>query len=59
MTRYLLEGDTQRSLAKEMGLSKSRISQIYLEALEKIREKVETERFVYEGRCGNLLEKVL
>lgn len=59
VTRYLLEGDTQRSLAKEMGLSKSRISQIYLEALEKIREKVETERFVYEGRCGNLLEKVL
>ena len=40
VTRYLLVGDTQRSLAKEMRLSKSRINQIYLEALEKIREKV-------------------
>ena len=40
VTRYLLEGDTQRSLAKEMGLSKSRISQIYLEALEKMKKKV-------------------
>jgi RNA polymerase sigma factor (sigma-70 family) len=36
MTRYLLEVDTQRSLTKEMGLSKSRISQIYLKALEKM-----------------------
>ena len=40
VTRYLLAGDTQRSLAKEMELSKSRINQIYLEALENIREKV-------------------
>lgn len=47
VTRYLLAGDTRRSLAKEMGLSKSRISQIYLEALEKMKKKVETERFVY------------
>ena len=43
VTRYLLAGDTQRSLAKEMRLSKSRISQIYLEALEKMKKKVETE----------------
>lgn len=39
VTRYLLAGDTQRSPAKEMGLSKSRVSQIYLEALEKMRKR--------------------
>lgn len=44
VTRYLLEGDTQHSLVNEIDLSKSRISQIYLEALEKLREKVEIER---------------
>ena len=43
VTRYLLAGDTQRSLAKEMALSKLRISQIYLGALEKMKKKVETE----------------
>ena len=48
VTRYLLEGDTQHSLVNEIGLSKSRISQIYLEALEKLREKVETGRSLWE-----------
>ena len=39
VTRHLFAGDTQRSLTKEMGLSKSRVSQIYLEALKKIRQR--------------------
>ena len=41
VTRHLFAGDTQRSLTKEMGLSKSRVSQIYLEALEKMRKKID------------------
>ena len=40
VTRYLLAGNTQRSLAKEIGLSKSRVSQIHLEALEKMRQRM-------------------
>lgn len=42
VTRYLFAGDTQRSLAKEMTLSKSRVNQIYMEALEKMRQRMVT-----------------